>query len=257
MSKKFLLACSATFLISCGGSDFSGNSVVPDSGIQDSNNVVDSNIDNLVDTTIDIDAEVSDSPELDSEVVEDAANETAMESSTPTDSNVGCTAGSTDCLDKIPRKCDQNGVWQESAECPFLCENGSCKGNCVPGTTQCKDIELQFCDTNGVWQKSELCAVDCDQNHNPPECIGNWCCSVENSTCHCNVRVGSCQSQMVGTCSGQYECCASSDKLQSCICIKSLFSYGAATCDEWVTLMNNDINYGLPEYKTVASCPLQ
>jgi hypothetical protein len=58
-------------------------------------------------------------------------------------------------------------------------------------------------------------------------------------------------------CSGQYECCASSDKLQSCICIKSLFSCGAATCDEWVTLMNNDINYGLPEYKTVASCPLQ
>jgi len=273
MKAQILVVAVSALIMSCGGSDFSEdiNSEKPDVTTTDSG-VPDSNADT---GTINPDAGTDTATDTTSESFPDSASDTTS----PVDTGTSCTAGSTDCLGKIPRFCDQNGVWQNKTECQFLCDKALCKGHCVPGTKQCNNKELQLCDANGDWQHLESCAMSCDQNATTPVCVGHWCCdNIDHSdsfyqvrysdSCRCKANAESCTATQTSSCVKKSKCCMMNISYpEKCMCANI---YHESECDKAMieadalgllgSQWNPHVDYdaGVPaSMKRVDHCPVQ
>jgi hypothetical protein len=72
-----------------------------------------------------------------------------------------CFPGEKKCNGKRPLTCSEGGFWQEGADCPYVCSNGTCTGACEPGSKQCNGMNQQICNQSGIWQDAITCAVFC------------------------------------------------------------------------------------------------
>jgi len=89
----------------------------------------------------------------------------------------GCVTGDRRCQGKLPQTCDIYGQWQDGTPCPFVCQDGACKGVCGPGEKRCLDLIIQTCDTSGVWQDGTACGHACQNG----VCTGD--CSFGEKRC--------------------------------------------------------------------------
>jgi hypothetical protein len=219
------------------GSSGSGGSIV-DSGTEvlDSTSTVDVLIQDVV---LDV--------FVDNQQFQDVVNEL--------EASVVCVSGSLECNGKVPRSCDQNGVWQNGNACEFVCSNGLCKGTCNPGTKKCDGKSLMLCDTNGDWQVLENCAVSCDSNANPPVCIGHWCCTITSNNCSCSAQVGTCLASQASSCSSFVRpCCWVSSLFPGTWCRCQDMSV-SENCDQ-IVYEKNTLVYPAGQYSKFDKCPL-
>jgi hypothetical protein len=81
----------------------------------------------------------------------------------PLSSSAGpCVLAAIRCSGATPQHCDADGKWQDDAECPYTCVDGSCAGICKPGSTRCDGATVQTCDPEGQWASAASpCPILC------------------------------------------------------------------------------------------------
>lgn len=83
-----------------------------------------------------------------------------------------CTPDEARCQGLDVETCNSDGTsWDITQTCPFLCEDGACKGSCLPGSSQCDGFDVQSCNTQGDWTTVVTCPFVCHQGACTGVCV--------------------------------------------------------------------------------------
>lgn len=83
-----------------------------------------------------------------------------------------CTPDEAHCQGLDVETCNSDGTsWDITQTCPFLCEDGACKGSCLPGSSQCDGFDVQSCNTQGDWTTVVACPFVCHQGACTGVCV--------------------------------------------------------------------------------------
>lgn len=94
-----------------------------------------------------------------------------------------CEPGDQKCTDLDIEICNDEGQWEVSQSCPFVCDfdqmfGAQCIGTCEPGAKQCSvEGYAEVCNDYGIWSPTEICPNACVDG----ECVG----SCEPSATQC------------------------------------------------------------------------
>lgn len=91
-----------------------------------------------------------------------------------------CIPGAALCDGQQPRACDATGAWVTGSPCPFVCSDGQCLGQCVPGDTRCQGLLPQTCDEGGEWVSGQVQANVCAAQCTPGD---RSCLGTTPQTC--------------------------------------------------------------------------
>lgn len=84
-----------------------------------------------------------------------------------------CERDATQCVGRIFQTCGPDGVWEETEECEFLCDNEEgCYGACQPGRAECESAVLRkACNEEGQWSDPLPCPDVCSDGKCETGCV--------------------------------------------------------------------------------------
>jgi len=88
-----------------------------------------------------------------------------------------CTSGTKKCVALTVHECVDE-TWTEQNTCPYICDNGTCKGVCEPGDTRCDGKDSQECGADGKWVTTTTCPYICSGDG---DCMGS--CAPNDKDC--------------------------------------------------------------------------
>ncbi|HET7538580.1 MAG TPA: Ig domain-containing protein [Polyangiaceae bacterium] len=80
-----------------------------------------------------------------------------------------CEPKTTRCAVHLAQVCSQNGTWQTTEDCPYICtEGGSCGGSCRPFESTCDPAHpgtRLVCEGSGLAEVAQTCLDECAAGH--------------------------------------------------------------------------------------------